>query len=331
MEEKKIFVTGPDGLLGSNIVRELLAQGYTVRAMVQPGRKVKTLEGLAIEKVEGDLLNAEQLRALMQGCRYVLHGAASTAMWPDKNPIVRKVNIEGTKNVLEACKHHAVERLVYVGTANSFGYGSKSQPGNEERPYNAGKFSNDYMDSKYSAHLLVLDAVKKGLNAVIVNPTFMLGAYDSAPSSGAMILAVVNQQVPGYAPGGKNYICVKDAAKGAVNAIAMGKTGESYILGNENLSFKEAFAKMAQVAGVKAPQRAVPRFALLLYGRLGSLVAAISGKAPKVSYTMAKIACDEFYYSSAKAVRDLQLPQTPIEEGIREAIGWFSENGYLKG
>lgn len=325
----KIFVTGPDGLLGSNIVRELIAQGYEVKAMVQPGRKTGTLDGLPIEKVEGDLLNGDQLKELIKGCRFVLHGAASTAMWPDKNPIVRKVNIEGTRNVLEACVPNQIERLVYIGTANSFGYGTKEQPGDENKAYSAGVYQNDYMDSKYQAHLLVLDYVKRGLNAVIVNPTFMLGPYDSAPSSGAMILAVVKGQVPGYSPGGKNYICVKDAAKGAVNAIKMGRSGESYIMGNENLNYKEAFEKMAKVAGVKAPKMAVPKFALMLYGGWGSLMGRITGKAPKVSKTMAKISCAEFYYSSAKAVKEIQLPQTPIEQGIQEAIDWFRENGYL--
>jgi dihydroflavonol-4-reductase len=326
----KIFVTGPDGLLGSNIVRELLAQGYEVRAMVQPGRKVKTLDGLPIEKVEGDLLNAENMRALMKGCQYALHGAASTAMWPDRNPMVRKVNIEGTRNVLDACKANGIERLVYIGTANTFGYGTKEKPGTENDAYKAHEFANDYMDSKYEAHQLVMQYVKDGLNAVVVNPTFMLGPFDSAPSSGAMILAVYHQQVPGYAPGGKNYICVKDAAKAAVNAIKMGRTGESYILGNENLNFKEAFEKIAHACGVKAPKRRVPKFALLLYGRFGSMMASLRKKAPQVSYTMAKISCAEFYYSSEKAQKEIGLPQTPIEDGIREAMDWFRENGYLK-
>ncbi|HAA00495.1 MAG TPA: dihydroflavonol 4-reductase [Flavobacteriales bacterium] len=328
--DKSLFITGADGLLGSNSVRELLAQGYSVRALIQPGRKVKSLEGLPIEKVEGDLLDETKLRNAMKGCRYVIHGAASTAMWPDNNPVVRKVNIEGTRCLLNACKENGVERLVYIGTANSFGAGSIDQPGNESKPYTAAKYKNDYMASKYEAHQLVLDYVKKGLNAVIVNPTFMLGAYDSAPSSGAMILAVVNQQVPGYSPGGKNYICVKDAAKGVVNAIEKGRTGECYILGNENLNFKDAFAKMANVAGVKAPGFAIPKWVLLLYGGMGSTVARITGKAPKVSYTIARISCDEFYYSSLKAVKELDLPQTPIENGIREALDWFKENGYLK-
>jgi dihydroflavonol-4-reductase len=110
----------------------------------------------------------------------------------------------------------------------------------------------------------------------------------------------------------------------------MGRTGESYILGNENLNFKEAFEKIAHACGVKAPKRRVPKFALLLYGRFGSMMASLRKKAPQVSYTMAKISCAEFYYSSEKAQKEIGLPQTPIEDGIREAMDWFRENGYLK-
>ncbi|MBL7827609.1 MAG: SDR family oxidoreductase [Saprospiraceae bacterium] len=328
-ETKKIFVTGPDGLLGSNIVRELLSQGYEVRAMVEPGRKPGTLEGLPIEIVEGDLLNPEQVRSLMQGARYVVHVAASTMMWPDDNPIQRKVNIEGTRHVLDACVANHIERLVFIGSANSFGPGDKQNPGDESRPYTGHVFHNDYLDSKYRAHQLVLEYVKNGLNAVMVNPTFMLGPYDSKPSSGAMIVAVYKGTVPGYSPGGKNYICVRDAAKGVVNAITKGRTGESYILGNENLDFNEAFTKMASVMGVKPPSLRIPSLFILIYGLWGSFIARLTGKPPAISYTMAKISISEFYYDSSKAVRELELPQTPIEQGIQEAFEWFKNNGYL--
>ena len=155
------------------------------------------------------------------------------------------MNIEGTENVIQAIKDNNVKRLVYVGTANSFGNGSSLDDlGDETNEYTAHKYGLD-LDSKKKAQDLLLDAVKKdGLPAIIVNPTFMIGPYDSKPSSGTMVLAIYNGKVPGYTRGGKNYIAVKDTAVAIANGITMGRIGECYILGNENLSYKDAFEKI---------------------------------------------------------------------------------------
>jgi dihydroflavonol-4-reductase len=325
----KIFVTGADGLLGSNLIRELLKRNYSITVLSQKGRHVKTLDDLPIEKIEGDLLDRESLRKGMSGCEMVIHAAASTSVWPTRSEITRQVNINGTRNVMDLAHELKIKRLVYVGTASTFGFGSKENPGTEKKPYRSSKYRIDYMDSKYESHKIVLEYLKKGLPAVIVNPTFMLGPYDSAPSSGAMILGVLKGQVPGYVPGGRNYICVKDAASGVCNALTMGRIGESYIMGNQNLDYKEAFLLMGNVLGVKPPVRRIPGYVMITYGILSSFFAILQRKRPAVSFNLALIACDEHYFSSAKAVEELKLPQTPIEEGIREAMEWFKENGYL--
>lgn len=324
----KIFVTGGDGLLGSNLVRILLDRGHELRVFVQPGRTVNSLDGLNLKKAEGDLLNYESLKAAAGEVDAIFHLAASTSIWPSRNEMVNRVNIEGTRNILRLAKESDVKKLVHVGTANTFSFGTKENPGREDTAYKGLQYGLDYMDSKWKAHQLVMEAVKEGLPALVVNPTFMLGAYDSVPGSGAMILAVYSQKLPGYAPGGRNYICAKDAAKGIANALEKGKTGESYIIGNENLSYKEAFGKMAVELGVKPPTRSIPKWALLVYGRFGSLLAGITGRKPTVSWPMAKIACDAHYFSAEKAVRELDLPQSPIEEGIRESFNWLKNNGY---
>ncbi len=327
----KIFITGGDGLLGSNLVRELLGKGHNLRVLVQPGRDVNTLDGLNLEKAEGNLLNYESLKATAKNVEAIFHVAANTSIWPSRSEMVNKVNIEGTRNILRLAKELDIKKLVYVGTANTFSFGIIKAPGHEDTKYLGQQYGLDYMDSKWKAHQLVMEAVKEGLPAVVVNPTFMLGAYDSAPSSGAMILAIYAKKLPGYAPGGRNYICVKDAAKGIANALDKGKIGESYIIGNENLSYKEAFGKMAAELEVAPPGLGIPKWGLLAYGRLGSLIAGITGRKPTVSYPMAKIACDAHYFTAEKAVRELDLPQTPIEEGIRESFNWLKANGYLRG
>jgi dihydroflavonol-4-reductase len=327
----KIFITGADGMLGSNLVRKLLEQKHEVVVFLQPDKNTNTLDGLPIEKHYGDILNPGDLNKSMRGCDVAIHMAANTSIWPSRSEIVRKVNIKGTANVAEAVLSEKVKRFIYVGTANSFGFGTKEKPGNENNPYRSAIYGLDYMDSKYEAQLLVLKAIKeKQLPAVIVNPTFMLGAYDSKPGSGAMILAVYNRKVPGFSPGGRNYVYVNDVATAIVNAIDKGRIGECYILGNRNMNYKEAFTLMANTVGVKPPKINFPGFVTKTYGALGTAIAKLFGTTPTVSYNMAKIACHGHYFTVEKAIKELSLPQTPVELAVKEAYEWFVANGYIK-
>ncbi len=326
---KRILVTGADGLLGSNLVRELLNRGYIVRAFIQPGRTVNTLDGLAIEKFEGDLLSKNSVATALMDCHYMIHAAASTSIWPPRSEVVRKINIEGTQNIAECALEAGIERMVYVGTANSYGFGSKENPGREENSYKAYKYEMDYLDSKLEAHQIVIETVKKGLNAVIVNPTFMIGPFDSKPGSGSMIIALFKKKIMGIPKGGRNYIYVKDAAIAVANALTMGRPGQGYILGNANLSYQEAFTLMGNTIGVTPPKRKIPDWLVLLIGYLSSVKAKITGMQPIISLQVAKIAIDDHYFTPKKAIEELELPQTPLEVAILEAFEWFKENRYL--
>lgn len=326
-----VLVTGPDGVLGSNLVRVLCEKGYSVNVLLEKKSTAKTLEGLSVSRFYGDILNLKELDAAIKGCDVVIHGAASTSVFPARNPFVRRVNVDGTKNIIEACLKNTIKRLVFVGTANSFCFGDESNPGKEVGPYVSKKYGLDYMDSKREAQELVLKAVKEQkLPAVVVNPTFMIGPYDSKPSSGAMILGIYKKAVPGYTSGGKNYIAVKDAAIATANAIDQGRIGECYILGNKNLSYKDAFSLIAGVVGVSAPKRRLAPFFVVSYGFFSSFFAKIFRFNPSITKELAVISCEKHYYSSKKAIKELNLPQTPIEEAVRECFFWFKENGYLK-
>lgn len=327
----KILVTGADGMLGSNLVRELLERGNQVCAFLLPESKAPTLQGLDIEFTYGNILDVDQLIFAAKGCDAIIHTAANTNIWPNRSDIVRRVNVEGTKNVVTAALATKVKKMVYVGTANSFGFGTKDSPGTEDRPYRSAKYGLDYMDSKYEAQQLVLEAVKKqGLPAVIVNPTFMWGPYDSKPGAGAMILAIYQKKVPASAPGGRNYIYVKDVVIAIANALEKGTEGHCYIAGNENLNYKEAFAKIAKVVGVKAPGIKIPGAVTKAYGWMGTSLSNLTGKPPTVSYAMAQISCDDHYFSADKAVKELGMPQTNIEVAIKECFTWLNENGYCE-
>ena len=323
----KVFLTGGTGLLGANLARELLQRGYKVTALVRSDSDVSTLEGLELTLFEGDLLHSDTLQTGMEGCTYVIHAAANTDVWPVYSQAQWDTNVIGTQHMIQAAQKAGIKRFIHVSTANAFGFGSKEQPGTEESPFLSGKYKLGYIDSKYAAQQVVEKAVKEQkFPAVIVNPTFMIGPYDSKPSSGAMVKGIMDEGVPGFPAGGKNFVAVKDVATATVNALEMGRIGESYILGNENLSFKEAFQLMAELAKVKPPNIPLPPFATKVYGRIGSAIGTLSGKAPKVSFPAARIACDRHYFDPSKARKELALPATPIREAIAEAVEWFRQS-----
>ena len=325
-----ILLTGANGFLGSHITRELLARGYVVRALVRRGSNRSTLADLPVNYVEGDICHAADVLGATIGCTAVIHAAALAQVNPARNPAVWAVNRLGTANVVQAARQHRVSRLVYVGTANVFGFGSKEQPGDEEQPYSGQQYGMDYMDSKVAATELVRRAADQdNVPAVLVHPSFLIGPLDSKPGSGAMLIAVAQRQLPGYTAGGKNFIHVRDAAVGTVNALTMGRIGQSYILGHENLTYYEAFTLMARVAGVAPPRFALSPGLTRLYGRFNDWRAALTGKPAQVTLPMAMIANDGHYFSSQKAINELNLPQTPIREAIQEAYDWFTEHGYV--
>lgn len=324
-------MTGADGVLGSNVVRELLSREHTVSVLLLRGNVSPTLSGLNLIRHYGDILHPDILDEAVRDQDCVIHCAASTNVYPARNEHVNRVNIEGSKNVVEACIKHNVGRLVYVGTANSFGSGSDTHnPGKEGNPYTAVKYGLDYMDSKRIAQEYIIEQVRtNGLPAIVVNPTFMIGPYDSKPSSGALILGLYKRRVPGYTLGGKNYIAVKDAAVAIANALQMGRVGECYILGNENLSYKEAFERISGVIGVKPPRMKLSNRLIKIYGRLNSSLAAFLNYPPTLTKELAYISTEIHYYSAQKAIEELHLPQTPLEIAVQECFEWFKENGYL--
>ncbi|MFZ2634853.1 MAG: NAD-dependent epimerase/dehydratase family protein [Rectinemataceae bacterium] len=338
----KILVTGADGLLGSNIVRALLGAGHRVRAFVQPGRDASTLAGLDIELARGDLLDRSSLHQAAEGVDAIVHAAASTSVWPARSELVRRINIDGTKAVLDAAKIAQVRRFVHIGSAAAFGPGTLESPGDETRPYAGSRWKLDYIDSKASGQALVLDAARKGdVPALVLAPTFMLGPWDSGPSSGKMLLSVAADRVPGASPGGKCYVAVRDAARCVLRAMETGEIGESYIVGARNMNYAEAFTLISSVAASLGPKiglagcrartyRPLPKAAVLAAGAAGSVYGALTGKAPQVSYAMARIACSCEYYSGARAARAFGIEWTPIESAVEEAFLWFAERGYLK-
>lgn len=330
-----VLVTGASGFLGRHLVQELLGRGYPVRALVRPGSTrqpspLPPLTSLKVEVREGDLCRPASVQDLAQGCSAIIHAAARAEVNPARNSAVWEANVGGTETMLDLARQSAVERFVFVGTANVFGYGSRLQPGDETRAYAGKQYGLDYMDSKRAATDRVLEAVAQWqLPAVLVHPTFMLGPGDAKPTSNALLLELYRGKLPGYPPGGKNYVHVRDVAVATVNALTQGRIGESYILGHQNLSYREAFILMARLMGVRPPTRPIPALLARLYGAACDVQALATGRPAQVNSAMVAVANDGHYFSVQKARAELSLPQTDLEEAIREAFHWFKAHQYV--
>jgi len=326
----KILMTGADGLLGSNMVRELLEKDFFVRVLAQPGSKSTTLDGLDLEKIDCDLLKDDDVIAeATNGCDAVFHCAAITDHWADAG-LTWKVNLDATKKLLDACVESKVKKLVFVGSASSFQFGGVDNPGDETAPFPEAYNGVAYMESKYKAMQLVKEYANRGkLDAVMVCPTFMFGPYDSRPSSGELIRQFIIRKMKFTSPGGRNFAHVRDVARAAVNALERGKSGESYILGGENLTYLDFFTKVANIAGMDPPRIVLPKSLILSVGAAGSLYQKLTGKAVQINYRITKFSLLTTFYDPAKAIRELGMPQTPIEQAIEESIKSMKEYGHL--
>lgn len=326
----KVLITGADGMLGSSICRETLDQGYQVRVFVLPNSPCKTLENLPIEVYRGNLLDESSMEKAIEGCDAVINVAASTQIWPRRSPMIYKINYDAVVSMVNLAKKKGVQRFIQIGTANSFGHGGPENPGTEESPFMGNSYKMDYVDSKYKAQQFLLKEAEEGFPAIIINPTYMIGPFDSGPSSGKMILALLQGKLPGYTCGMKNFVASKDVAIAAVNALKWGDPGSCFIAGNENMTFPQMFQKACHVNNVPFKLKRVPNAIIYAVGFFSSAWARISGVAPKLGYHMSKQATMKQCYNPSKARDILKMPSTPIEEAIADCLSWWKANEYLK-
>lgn len=330
MSNKKVLVTGATGLLGSNIAADLLDRGYEVRVLMRKSSNPIALQGLDVEKSYGDIVDREAVLAAAKGCIAVIHSAANTSQWGPELAFHDAVNIQGTQNVLDAVKKWDMERFVHVSTANTFRPGSLAQPGDETGDFSYTVLRTDYIDTKNEAQQMVINAVKKDkIPAIIVNPTFMIGGRDAKPSSGKMVLYYLRTPVVMCPSGGKNFVPVRDAAAGAVNALDHGRLGECYLLAGANLNYQEFFKLIGEVSGRRKPSFNAPAGFLKTIGRTGDAISSLIGRKIPLSYANSALLTIDNYYTPKKAMDELNMPQTPLEEAIADAVSWFAANKYF--
>jgi dihydroflavonol-4-reductase len=331
VSREKVLVTGANGLLGANVVRQLAAMGYAVRAMVRKGSDIRSLKEAEFELFEGAITDEKDVYNAVSGCDFIVHSAAGTALLGSKPDAFLEINVKATRTLLEAGRHYKVKRFIFVSTANCFTNGSIEDPGDETTGFMPWLKDSGYAYSKYLAQQEVMRYVREyGFPAIIVAPTFMIGPYDSKPSSGTLLLLGYNNRIVFYPPGGKSFVDVEHAARAIGHALTKGRTGESYLLAGTNLTYRDFFRMVAKCSGEKKILIKIPRVALMAAGIFSDIIGRIFSLDLQLSSVNARLLALDNYFTNRKAKTELGLMDTDIDRAVSKAVRWFSQNGYLK-
>ena len=320
----KTLITGAAGLIGSSVVRAVMADKQEVKAMVLPGEDLRNIKGLDIEIVEGDLLDPASLDHALKGCNKVYQLAAIYRHWhPRGSDFIRKTNIEGTRNILDAALRNKIEKVVYTSSISSVGF-YKDRPSTEaDYPDLKDCARQPYRESKFVSEKLACEYIPK-IPLVVVNPASPIGVRDWVPTpTGRMILDYLNGKMFAYVEAGINLIDVEDLATGFVLADKKGGLCERYILGNHNCYLKEFFQTMAQLTGLNPPAIKIPRLLVRVVAEVNEVIADITKNPPLAAVEQALHLGYNEFADCSKAVKELGLSQNDIKIAIKKAVKFY--------
>jgi dihydroflavonol-4-reductase len=324
----RALVTGATGLLGGNLARALVASGWEVRATTRDGSKLAAIEDLPVERVHAELEDRASLDRAVAGCEVVIHAAGAGWVGRTGADVLRRVNVDGTDAICRASGEAGVRRFVHVSSVDALGIRTAAEPADDETAPNLAWLGCAYIDTKREAEEVVLRHRGAGLDAVIVNPGYMLGPWDVRPTSGRMLLAIARGGVLAAPGGGNCFVDVRDVVAGIEAAISRGKPGRRYVLGGENLSYFDAWRRFARILGVRGPLFTAPRFGSWLAGAAGRAWTAIGGREPEINPITARLGELPHYFSSARARSELGYPETDLDRAVADASQWFRDHGY---
>jgi dihydroflavonol-4-reductase len=328
----KVLVTGATGFIGGNLTRALIKKGYTVRALVRKESDRRNINGLDIEIAPGDLTDRSSLSAALEGCDALFHVAAAYTFWSSDPRRIYETNVTGTENILAAACRAGIKKVVYTSSECTLKNTGDGTPGDESELNNPEELSGDYKRTKCLAEGRALEICREGLPLVVVNPTTPIGPYDVKPTpTGRIIVDFINGKMPAYVNTGMNVVDVEDVAAGHILAMEKGRVGERYVLGNRNLTLHEIFLILERLTGIKAPRLSIPLWSALAAAHIDEFVSGgILRKPPRIPVAAVKAARKFRYFDCTRAVRELGMPQAPVEEAFKKAIRWFSENNYIR-
>lgn len=330
-------VTGANGFVGAHVVRALLERGDEVLALVGADQDTASLAGLPVKIRDFDLRDAASVRSGLSGAERIVHAAATYAFWtPDRRDFYR-VNVEGTRHVLDAARDLGVAKLVHTSSTATLSpvfenAEDRTRPGDEEGAFDLRRFRGHYKMSKAMAEELVLRAAARGLPAVIVHPTTVIGPGDRRPTpSGFMIQQYVSGHMAVYLDMLQNVVDVRDVAAGQVLALEQARPGERYILGGDNLAMRELLAILADLTGIPAPRVPLPLPLLSLAGVVNEWIADhLTHRPPLACTEQAMHVRDSRFVRIDKAKRELGYAPRPARAVLAAAVHWFASEGYCR-
>ncbi|MCE5334369.1 MAG: NAD-dependent epimerase/dehydratase family protein [Desulfobacteraceae bacterium] len=323
------FVTGAGGFIGQHIAAALMKRGYHVRALCR--RESAVTAGMpAIEWRRGDLRNPDQVSKALAGANVVFHVAADYRLWAKDPREIYQSNVEGTGHVLKAALETNVERVVYTSSVGALGLNPDGSPADEQTRVCIEDMVGHYKRSKYLAEREAEKFLDRGLPVVFVHPSTPVGPGDHKPTpTGKIIVDYLNRKMPAYLDTGLNLVDVRDVAEGHCLAMEKGAIGRKYILGNRNLTLAEIFRMLEAISGVPAPRVRLPYKPILWLARCLNVVSLATKTEPLIPYEGVKMAAKHMFFDASRAVRELGMPQTPVEKALTDAVEWFESNGYV--
>lgn len=315
---RTVLITGASGQLGRRLVPRLIKSGFKVRAHYRSQEKAEKHCPSKAVSVFGDLLEPGWLDDAVRGCDIVIHCAAIVSLRPRPNTLMKKVNIDGTRAVIAACKKNGVKRLIHLSSIITVGGSEDGQPLDETAPFNLGAYKIPYIDTKREAERMALEANSIGFEVVVVNPSIMISPPDRELT--AKDLKNIPKWVPVYFDFGMNIVETDDVITGIISAVDKGRPGQRYLLTGENLNPEKAFALGAEFFGIKKPIIKIPIWALYPVAMVMEIIARLRNKRPKFHRGLARVARHKFFYSYEKARKELGYSPAPLRESLERIL-----------
>ena len=327
------LVTGATGFVGSHVTRQLLAAGHSVRVLVRRSSNQQALEGLAVERAEGDLRDALSLSRAMNGVHWLFHVAADYRLWTKDPDEIYQTNVEGTRRLFEVAADSGVQRIVYTSTVATIAIPTHDGAlPSEETHAIPEQMVGHYKRSKFLAEVEAIRAAAAGVPVVIVNPTAPVGPGDWKPTpTGRILVDFLNGRMPAYVDTGLNVVAVEDVAAGHLLAAEKGRIGERYILGARNMTLKQILDALAPIAHRPAPRIRLPHAVALAAGYADELFSRIVGREPRIPLEGVRMSRHRMFVASDKAERELGYRPGSVEAALERAVRWYQTNGYVRG
>jgi dihydroflavonol-4-reductase len=323
-----VVVTGASGHIGANLVRTLVAQGRTVRALVHVDRRA--IEGLDIEQVDGDVRDAHSLQCAFDGAEVVYHLAGYISLQMDEWSLCEAINVAGTRNVVNACLQSGVSRLIHCSSMSAFEQKPLDVTLDENRPLVESQYHPPYDRSKAAAEKEVRKGIEEGLDAVIINPTSVVGPFDYKPShAGEALIDYAHGDVPAAVDGGVDWVDVRDVIIGVIRAEERAPSGAQYLLSGQWYSMFDFGIIVEEITGVPAPRIVLPMWLARFSVPFMAISDRRSGKRPRITSVSLRELQSNSNISSQKATRDLDYHPRPLSETLTDTLRWFESNGYI--